>query len=108
MNKHEQIARELKKNNTCSYALYKAFEGDYKLDEDYPKPRSIDGKCGALLTTEYILKKLNKEKYIKEYEEYFEKEFGYTKCIDLMRHEKRCNDYVGISAKLLDEYLSKE
>ena len=32
--------------------------------------------------------------------------FGYSKCVDLMTHERRCSDYVGESASLLVEIIS--
>ena len=107
--KHEQIARELKSSGkNCSYSLYTAFKDDYKLKEEYPLPRSIDGKCGALLTTEHILKQLGKEEYIPEYEKMFLEQFGYIKCLDLLKNTKRCNDYVGFSADFLDKVLKEK
>ena len=33
--------------------------------------------------------------------------FGYSECVELMPHVHRCNDYVGESAKMLDEILNK-
>jgi len=109
MNKYEELARKYKsEGNLCSNALYKAFKEDLNLNEEPPKPRSIDGKCGTVLTTEFILKKIGKEKYYKEYEDLFLKEFGYLTCIELMRHERRCLDYVGFSANKIYEYMNKE
>ena len=49
MNSHEKRARELKENgNNCSTSLHNAFSEDIKLSDEYPAPRSIEGKCGAL------------------------------------------------------------
>ena len=108
MNKYEEISRRLhKEGNTCSYALYNAFKDDYKLDSNYPLPRSIDGKCGSLLVAQKILKDLGKEEYIEEFEERFKIEFTYTKCVELMKASRRCNDYVGFSANLIEEYINK-
>ena len=108
MSKHEEIARNLKKQgNNCSTSVHNAFSEDIKLSKDFPQPRSIDGKCGALLTAIKILKELGYEDKIEEFEKEFESKFGYTKCVDLMTHERRCNDYVGESAKYIDSILNK-
>ncbi len=106
MSKYEDNARLMhKQGNNCSYSIYNTFMRDYKLEGDYPKPRSIDGKCGAILTTEKILKELGKEEYIEQYEKEFLDKFGYVKCIDLMRNDRRCNDYIGFSVNKIEEIL---
>ena len=64
MNNHEEIARENhKKGNNCSVSLHNAFLEDCNLSKDFPMPRSIDGKCGALLTA---IKILNERKFGKK------------------------------------------
>ena len=109
MYNHEERARNLKKQgNNCSESLHKAFEEDINLSPDYPMPRSIDGKCGALLTAISILKETGNADKIEEFEKEFERKFGYTKCIELMTHERRCNDYVGESAKYIDDVLNSQ
>ena len=108
MGKHEEQARNLhSKGNNCSISLYGAFLEDTKLDGNIPAPRSIAGKCGAVLAAEKILRELGKEKNIEEFEKEFISKFGYLTCIDLMRTERRCNDYVGESANLIDKILGK-
>ena len=108
MSNHEIEARKLKnKGNNCSNSLYSAFSKDVKLGGEYPNPRSVDGKCGALLTALKILEETGHGDKKEEFEKEFIKRFKYTKCIDLMTFERRCNDYVGESAKLLDEILAK-
>ena len=103
---HEQTARALKQSGkNCSTSLHTAFEEDTKLSNDYPAPRSIEGKCGALLTAVKILKETGHEDKIEDFEKEFIKKFGYSKCVDLMTHEKRCSDYVGESAKMIDKIL---
>ncbi len=105
----EEVARQLKKDGkNCSVAIYSVFKDDYKLSGEVPEPRSIDGKCGALLMTKQILKDLGKDQHIDEYEKIFKEKFGYLTCLELMRHERRCNDYVGESVKLLEKYLNEE
>ena len=67
MGKHEKRARELKaQGNNRSYSLYTAFMEDKRLDGKYPEPRSIDGKCGALLTAIRILEETGHEDKIEE------------------------------------------
>lgn len=109
MSKHEQKARELKEQgNNCSVSLHNTFSEDTKLSADFPAPRSIEGKCGALLTAKKILKELGHEDKLDEFEKEFIKKFGYSTCKDLMMHERRCTDYVGESAKMIDEIINKE
>ncbi len=108
MNKYEEKARQLhKEGNTCSYALYNTFKDDFKLDDNYPLPRSIDGICGSVLVTEKILKDLGKEKYIDEFREKFLKEFKYMKCVELMKNDRRCNDYVGFAANFIFDHINE-
>lgn len=106
MGNHENRARQLhNQGNNCSTSLHNAFSEDTDLSKEFPAPRSIEGKCGALLTAEKILREKGHEDKIEEFEEEFVKRFGYSKCMDLMRHERRCNDYVGEAARLLDEMI---
>lgn len=109
MSKHEERARLLKEQgNNCSNSLYGAFEQDVKLDGNIPAPRSIEGKCGALLTAIKILKDTGHEDKIEEFEKEFIKRFGYSKCAELIinGHGRRCGEYVGESARIIDEILS--
>ena len=103
MSNHEEMARNNhKQGNNCSTSLHNAFAEDFNLSSDYPMPRSIDGKCGALLTAIKILKEKGFEDKATEFENEFIKKFGYTKCLELVTHDRRCNDYVGECAKMLD------
>ena len=61
----------------------------------------------ALLTALYILKETGNEEKQEDFEREFIKRFGYSKCIQLMTYERRCNDYVGEVSKMLDEILSE-
>jgi len=109
MGKHEEKARNMKiQGNNCSVSVYKTFMEYKRLDGEIPEPRSIDGKCGALLAAIKILKETGHEDQIEEFEKKFIELFGYNKCKDLMAHERRCTDYVGECAKLLDEILGEE
>ena len=107
MTKYEEKARTIhNEGNNCSYSVYTVFKDDIKLDGKIPAPRSEDGKCGAALAAEKILRELGKEEYIEEFEQYFISEFGYITCIDLMREQRRCNDYVGKSATFIDRIIN--
>lgn len=109
MASHEARARELKaQGNNCSTSLYKAFAEDTKLGTNFPEPRSIDGKCGALLTALFILKELGYEDKQEEFEKEFIKQFKFSKCVELMKYEHRCNDYVGVAAKMIDEIINSK
>ncbi len=106
MNKYEELARKIhKEGHLCSYAVYHAFCDDYDIKEDFPAPRSIDGKCGVLLTCQKILKDLGKVDLIPLYEEKFIQEFKYTKCLDLIKNGRVCNDNIGIGSRILSEML---
>lgn len=103
---YELKARELHKlGNTCSNSLYMTFKDDLNLVGEVPKPRSRDGLCGTILTVEFILKQIGKEDYYDEFKELFLREFGYLKCLDLMKNRGKCNDYVGFSAKYISNIL---
>lgn len=106
MKSHEEIARELKsKGNNCAVSVYTTFSKDINLSGEYPEPRSIEGKCGALLAVLRILDETGHSDKKEEFEKAFIKRFGYSKCIELMKYDRRCSDYVGESAKMLDEII---
>ncbi len=103
MTKHEQDARELHKmGNNCSTSLHNAYKKDTNLTPDFPAPRSIDGKCGALLTGIKILNDMGKEDKVDEFEKAFEEKFKYTKCLELKMHRISCNDLIGGAAEIID------
>ena len=108
MNHEEKARLNHKKGNNCSVSLHNAFSEDLELSTDFPMPRSIEGKCGALLVSLKILKELNYEEKIEEFEKEFINKFGYTKCMELITHGRKCNDYVGECAKMIDKIISEE
>ncbi len=108
MNVYEEKARKLKAGGLlCSNAVFDTFKSELNLEGKPPAPRSIDGKCGALLTTEFILKNFGRNDLIEDYNSLFISKFGSDKCIELMRKDRRCNDYVGESAKYISELFNK-
>ena len=99
MIKYEKKSRYLhNQGNNCSKSIYDAFRDDYNLDFIYPKPRSIDGMCGVILISHRILKQLNKEEYIEE--------FNNIKCSYLFKNKDCCNNYIGFASSLLSELIS--
>ena len=107
MKDHESMARSLKdKGNNCSASLHGAFKEDVNLTNNYPEPRSIEGKCGALLTAINILKETGNEDKIEDFEKEFIKRFGFNKCRDLVRNGRNCGEYVGQTAKMLDDIIA--
>ena len=108
MSEFEEKARSLKlQGNNCSYSVYNAFIDKLNLSADYPEPRSIDGKCGALLTALKILDEIGQADKKEQFEKEFINEFGYAKCFELMTHERRCSDYVGWSANKISDYINE-
>ena len=109
MYNHEEKAREYKQRGAnCSTSVYNAFSKDVEIGNDFPQPRSIDGKCGALLTALKILDDTGNSDKKEEFEKEFISRFGYSKCVELMTHERRCIDYVGEASSMVDEILNNK
>jgi hypothetical protein len=107
---YETIARSLHyQGNNCSKAIHDAYKYDLHLDENYPKPRSRDGECGAVLVTEYILKERGREDLVESYQTIFKEKYGSFKCKELTGDREKCNDYIGFSASyLIDKVWNKK
>lgn len=104
---HEKTARDI--HNTgynCSNSVDRAFADINAAAGNPPAPRSIAGKCGALITAQKVLGDLGIDR-ADELERAFEAELGYVTCRDLKRNRRSCNDCVGIAARLVDEYLAE-
>lgn len=105
---HETEARRIHKTGlNCSNSLYQAFSDIDHAGGNPPAPRSIGGKCGALLTAQKILRDLGIDRE-DELEKAFEQEFGFVTCIELKRHRCNCNDCVGVASRLTDQMLAEE
>ena len=103
---HEDGARAIHRaGRSCSVAVYEAFSNVDHAGGNSPAPRSIDGKCGALLAAEQVLHDLGVDAE-GELDGAFERELGYVRCTELRRHRIDCNDCVGVAARLLDELLA--
>ncbi|MBR3318178.1 MAG: hypothetical protein IKG21_10220 [Atopobiaceae bacterium] len=103
---HENKARSIHRTGyNCSNSLYQAFADVDGAGGNPPAPRSIGGKCGALLTAQKVLRDLGIDRE-DELEQAFEREFGFVKCVELKRHRCNCNDCVGVAARLTDELIA--
>ncbi len=114
---YEEKARGLfhKDGANCSQAVAAAFADKIGLSEEKamevtPPPRSIEGKCGAVLASEMILEKLSIDKK-DEFEEKFKKLNKYIECKPLVAQKKdtgkTCHDIVADAARILDEMISE-
>ena len=102
---YETIARSNHKSGmNCSMAVYDAL---YMRDEtnrtDPPRPRSIDGKCGAILAAEqYIRENGGTESQVEEFEAQFIAKYEHLKCAELRGIlGGKCNEYVGAAASIV-------
>ena len=99
---YETIARDNHlRGMNCSESIYDAFKYDLELKKEPPKPRSIDGKCGALLTGIEILKEIGREDLVDDFTNEFIDRFGYVTCKDLILHKRVCNDNIGFVASYI-------
>ena len=90
----------------CSQSVWRAFADIDHAKGNPPAPRSIGGKCGALLAAQKVLRNLGIDRE-DEIERAFANEFGYVTCLQLKLHRRNCNDCVGVAARLVDEFLAK-
>ena len=104
---HERNARSIHNSRyNCSNSVYRAFSDVDTAGGQPPAPRSIAGKCGALLTAQKVLVDLGIDD-ADELEQEFLEELGYVTCIDLKRNRRSCNDCVGIASRLVDERIER-
>ncbi|MBR3235764.1 MAG: hypothetical protein IKG11_09130 [Atopobiaceae bacterium] len=105
---HEKEARAIHRSGyNCSNSVYQAFSDIDHAGGNPPAPRSIAGKCGALITAQKVLRDLGIDRE-EELEQAFASELGYVLCRDLKRNRVDCNDCVGVAARLVDEYAAQE
>lgn len=104
---HEAEARGIHRTGyNCSNSVYQAFSDIDHAGGTPPAPRSIGGKCGALLTAQKVLADLGIDAQ-DELERAFEQEFGYVTCVELKRHRCSCNDCVGVASRLADDIIAR-
>lgn len=103
---YENEARAIhRQGNNCSTSVDRAFAGINAASGNPPAPRSIDGKCGALLAAQKVVRDLGLDA-ADDLERAFESELGYVTCVKLKLHRRSCNDCVGVAARLVDEALA--
>lgn len=103
---HEEAARSVhRRGYNCSNSIDRAFSDVNTAVGNPPAPRSVAGKCGALLAAQKVLRDLgiNRED---ELEQAFADELGYVTCVELKRHRCNCNDCVGVAARLADRLIA--
>lgn len=104
---HENRARAIHRSGyNCSQSVDRAFADVNAAAGNPPAPRSIAGKCGALLAAQKIIADMGIDR-ANELEHDFKTELGYVLCRDLKRNRVSCNDCVGVAAQLVDKYLTE-
>ncbi len=116
MTEIETLARKNHKSGyNCSQSVAAAFSETMGISENEakgsaPAPRSIGGKCGALLAAEMVLDRLSINRK-DELEKKFATENGAVECNKLrspeIRKIKSCNDFVGSASRLVEEMISE-
>ena len=105
---YEVIARNSHQSGrNCAMSVYDAFSEVNSNSTSAPMPRSEGGKCGAVLAAEKVIREMNIGD-VANFEREFEQRFGSLKCVELRGAATgKCNDYVGIAAKMVGEFVGK-
>lgn len=95
---YETIARRNHLSGmNCAASVYDALGMHNPNKTTPPRPRSIDGKCGAVLAAEQTIREAGGTKSdVEEFEKRFIQKFGHLKCSELLGSVNgKCNDFVG-------------
>ena len=105
----EEAKRLHREGNRCAASVYKAFEDvNNNSDGQIPLPRSEDGKCGAVIAAEKLIREMGLGDTA-GFDEEFTKAYGSLKCAELIKqHGRRCNEFVGFAAKYVESLLPKK
>ena len=101
---YETIARNNHHGGmNCSASVYDALGLNNTNITEPPFPRSIGGKCGAVLAAEQTIRERGgTEEDVEEFERRFKEKFEHVKCLDLLGYKNgKCNDYVGTAAAIV-------
>ena len=107
MNREKEARTFHRSGYNCSNSVHKAFADIDHAGGNPPAPRSIAGKCGALLTAQKVLRDLGIGRE-EDIERAFQTEFGYVTCRELRQHRCNCNDCVGVASWLVDEFIAQQ
>ncbi|MDO4796508.1 MAG: C-GCAxxG-C-C family protein [Coriobacteriales bacterium] len=89
---------------SCSTSVYQAFADVNRAGGTASAPRSIEGKCGALLAARQVLADMGVDAQ-DDLERRFRERFGHVRCDELLRTRFACGEFVVEAARLVDEYL---
>ena len=103
---HEATARRIHHTGyNCSNSVDRAFSDVNSAAGNPPAPRSVAGKCGALLAAQKVLRDLGIGRE-DELERAFEEQLGFVTCVELKRNRRDCNDCVGVATLLADRIIA--
>lgn len=108
MSKYGEEAKKLhREGNRCSASVYKAFEDvNINGDNNIPAPRREDGKCGTVLAAEKLIREMGLGDPA-DFDNEFMRVYGSLQCAELLKmHGRRCNEFVGFSAELVEKMLA--
>ena len=103
---YETIARTNHRSGmNCAMAVYDALGINNTNKTEAPRPRTEDGKCGAVLAAEQTIREMGgTEDDVKEFDRRFLEKHKYLKCSELRGFlSGKCNDYVGTAAALVGQ-----
>lgn len=101
---YETIARNNHSSGmNCAAAVYDALSVTNDNKTTPPRPREKDGKCGAVLAAEKVIREMGgTEEDVLEFEKRFVDKFQHLKCSELRGILRgKCNDYVGVAASIV-------
>ena len=101
MDRESQARNTFKSGVNCSKSVYGAFSD--RVTGTPPAPRSIEGKCGAVLAAEMILDQLGGDK--DSFDKTFLEDFGSLKCADIRGRKVPCVDLVGAAVRMVEELI---
>lgn len=101
---YETVARNSHRSGmNCAIAVYDALcLGNDAKKTEAPRPRSVDGKCGAVLAAEQYIREMGgTDSDIEAFENSFTERYAYLTCAELRgKATGQCNDYVGLAASI--------
>ena len=100
MRDYSEEAKKLHRDgDRCAAAVYKTFSDvNQNSDGVIPLPRSEEGKCGAVIAAEKLIREMQLGD-VADFDAEFTKQYGSLKCAELIKqHGRRCNEFVGFAA----------